>query len=120
MLAAVGELEQRTALPRIGSRLGPGAEEITRLKIAAVHGVVDYQLRERPVAVPEVGTHQALWWRLRLGHRRGPQRDLKRNGDASGLAIGRRIEVRQRLGIAVGSTEWGPERCERFERDDPR
>src|SRR5581483_10516787 len=48
---ALAQLQQRTRFLRARPGLGAAAKQIARLEIAAVHGVMGDELRDRPVGI---------------------------------------------------------------------
>ena len=99
LLAALAELEQRTGLVGLRPRQRARAEEVTRLQVATVDGVMRDHLRNGPVGIVEVGLHQALGRMSRFAHLRRLQPDLELDVERAGFAIDRRVEIGQRLRI---------------------
>ena len=119
LLAGAGQFEQAAALAGRGAGQRAGAEQVAGAQVAAVHGVVRHELRERPVGVAEARLAEAGGAGPRLAHARRLDPDLEVHAERAPCAVRRGVEVGQRLGLAVLPPERLAERRQRVERDDP-
>jgi hypothetical protein len=83
---------------------GSGSEDVAYLKVAAVAGVVGYELSGGPVEVLRVASAKHIWVELIFSHCFSYQKYLKFYIEVSVGVIASVMEVWEGLGIAVASS----------------